>query len=81
MSINTSQANQKLGKVKNKTMRKTRFSVNGYAKPTPAKFRKIGDALLVSSTIVSSQFPDNPKIMLASQLVGIVGKFLTNFFH
>lgn len=62
-------------------MRKTRFGVNGYAKPTPAKFRKIGDALLVSSTIVSAQFPDNPKIMLASQLVGIVGKFLTNFFH
>lgn len=69
------------GKVKNKTMTKTKFGVKGFYKPTPAKFRKIGDALLVSSTIVSAQYTDNPKVMLVSQLVGLIGKLITNLAH
>jgi hypothetical protein len=59
----------------------TKFGAKGYYKPTPAKFRKIGDALLVGSAVVSAQFGDDPKVMLATQIVGILGKFLTNFFH
>jgi hypothetical protein len=72
-------------KVKNNIMsiytKKTEFGINGYYKPTPAKFRKVGDALLVGSALVSTQFGDNPKVMLITQIAGIVGKFLTNFFH
>ena len=60
---------------------KTKFSVSGYYKPTPTKFRKIGDALLIASTLISSQYPENPKIMLISQISGLIGKFITNFFH
>ena len=62
-------------------MTKTKFGVNGFYKPTPAKFRKVGDALLVGSTIVSAQYTDNPKVMLISQLVGLIGKLLSNLAH
>lgn len=61
--------------------KKTQFGPQGYYKPTPAKFRKVGDALLVGSAVVSAQFGDNPKVMLITQIAGILGKFLTNFFH
>jgi len=36
---------------------------------------------LVGSALVSTQFGDNPKVMLITQIAGILGKFLTNFFH
>ena len=62
-------------------MTKTKLGVSGFYKPTPAKFRKVGDALLVGSTIVSAQYTDNPKVMLISQLVGLIGKLLTNLAH
>jgi hypothetical protein len=61
--------------------RKTQFGAKGFYKPTPAKFRKIGDALLVGSTIVSAQYTDSPKVMLISQLVGLIGKLITNLAH
>lgn len=62
-------------------MTKTKIGLSGFYKPTPAKFRKVGDALLVGSTIVSAQYTDNPKVMLISQLVGLIGKLLTNLAH
>ena len=62
-------------------MTKTKFGVRGYAKPTPVKFRKVGDGLLVASTLVSAQFTDNPKVMLVSQIVGLIGKLITNLAH
>ena len=62
-------------------MTKTKIGVSGFYKPTPAKFRKVGDALLVGSTIVSAQYTDNPKVMLISQLVGLIGKLLSNLAH
>lgn len=62
-------------------MTKTKIGVSGFYKPTPAKFRKVGDALLVGSTIVSAQYTDNPKVMLISQLVGLIGKLITNLAH
>ena len=62
-------------------MTKTKFGVSGVYKPTPAKFRKVGDALLVGSTIVSAQYTDSPKVMLISQLVGLIGKLLSNLAH
>lgn len=62
-------------------MTKTKIGVSGFYKPTPAKFRKVGDALLVGSAIVSAQYTDNPKVMLISQLVGLIGKLLSNLAH
>ena len=62
-------------------MTKTKFGVSGFYKPTPAKFRKVGDALLVGSTIVSAQYSENPKVMFISQLVGLIGKLITNLAH
>ena len=71
--------------------------VNGlmcnYWKPTPKKWRKIGDSFLAVSTVLSIgglwQFdnlkdvftPNELKIMIVLSLVlGVIGKFLTNFF-
>lgn len=63
---------------KNKT--KFGLNANAYRLPTPTKWRRIGDALLIGSTLVSSQ-THSPTIALVSQVLGVVGKFLTNFFH
>jgi hypothetical protein len=64
-----------------------------YWRPTPKKWRKIGDSLLAVSTVLSIgglwQFdnlkdvfaPNELKIMIVLSLVlGVIGKFLTNFF-
>jgi len=67
--------------------------MSNYWKPTPKKWRRIGDSLLASATILSIgglwQF-DNLKdiftpielkaMIISSILLGVVGKFLTNFF-
>jgi hypothetical protein len=64
-----------------------------YWKPTPKKWRRIGDALLASATVLAIgglwQF-DNLKdvftpnelkgMIMFSIILGVVGKFLTNFF-
>lgn len=56
--------------------------MTNYYKPTPAKWRKLGDALLgVSSTITGySIYSDMPEVALISLITGVIGKFLTNFF-
>lgn len=64
-----------------------------YWKPTPKKWRKIGDALLAVSTVLSigglwqfdnlkDVFTSNElKVMIVLSIVlGVIGKFLTNFF-
>ncbi len=64
-----------------------------YWKPTPKKWRKLGDALLAVATVIAIggiwQYdslkeiftPQELKIMIVSSIVfGVVGKFLTNFF-
>ena len=60
---------------------KAKVSVKGYAKPTPAKWRKIGDSLLVASTTIAALNIQHPTVAIAVQVTGVVGKFLTNFFH
>ena len=62
-------------------MTRTRFGLSGFYKPTPAKFRKVGDGLLVASTLVSAQYSDNPKVMLISQIIGLIAKFISNLAH
>jgi len=64
-----------------------------YWTPTPKKWRRIGDSLLAVSTVLAIgglwQFdnlkdvftPIELKVMIVLSLVlGVVGKFLTNFF-
>jgi len=62
-------------------MTRTRFGLSGFYKPTPAKFRKVGDGLLVASTLVSAQYSHNPKVMFISQLIGLIAKMITNLAH
>jgi hypothetical protein len=64
-----------------------------YWKPTPKKWRRLGDSLLAVATIIAVggiwQYdslkeiftPQELKIMIISSIAfGVVGKFLTNFF-
>lgn len=66
---------------------------NNYWKPTPKKWRKIGDSLLAVATLLSVgglwQFDSLKEIFSAEELkfmiigsivLGVAGKFLTNFF-
>ena len=56
---------------------------SNYYKPTPAKWRKLGDALLgASTTITAYAIADewSKYITLAALVLGVTGKFLTNFF-
>lgn len=68
-------------------------SLKHYYKPTPVKWRKLGDALLACAGLVGGggilayeqlkdlYTPHQLKIMIGvSLVVGIAGKFLTNFF-
>jgi hypothetical protein len=67
--------------------------MKNYWKPTPKKWRKLGDGLLAAAAIVAVggvwQYDmlkeifttQEIKIMIVSSIVlGVVGKFLTNFF-
>jgi hypothetical protein len=67
--------------------------MNKYWAPTPKKWRKIGDALLAAATVVALggiwQFDTLKEIftsgeiktmIISSIVLGVIGKFLTNFF-
>lgn len=56
------------------------MKLNGYFKPTPKRFRVLGDSLAAMSLFIAGLNLDNPKIMLISGIAGAVGKFVTNFF-
>jgi hypothetical protein len=64
-----------------------------YWKPTPKKWRRLGDSLLAVATVIAIggiwQYdslkeiftPSELKVMIITSIVfGVVGKFLTNFF-
>jgi len=72
---------------------KTHTTMNNFYKPTPKKWRKIGDALLASATVIAVggvwQFDSLKEIftsteikamIISSIVLGVIGKFLTNFF-
>lgn len=74
-------------------MTKLKKMTNNYWKPTPKKWRKWGDSLLAVASVLAIgglwQFdnlkdiftPFEIKSMIVSSIVlGVVGKFLTNFF-
>lgn len=58
------------------------FRFSNYKKPTPKKWRKIGDGILLLSTLISgtSLVTHHEYIALVVTLLGVFGKFLTNFF-
>lgn len=53
-----------------------------YAKPTPKRWRQLGDALLsVGTTITGFAIYEEQKwLAITALLVTVFGKFLTNFF-
>ena len=68
-------------------------SLKNYYKPTPIKIRKLGDALLACAGLIGGggilaydslkelYTPKELKLIIGATLfIGIVGKFLTNFF-
>jgi hypothetical protein len=60
---------------------KLKFGLSEYSKPTPRKLRRLGDGLLLASTLVTNEtMVVNPTIASISLIAGVIGKFLTNFF-
>lgn len=58
-----------------------KFGLSQYAKPTPRKLRRLGDGLLLVSTIMTNEIMvDKPALASISLICGVLGKFLTNFF-
>lgn len=56
--------------------------LKNYYKPTPKKWRKLGDALLGVSTIITTYavYENIHWVAMTALITGVVGKFLTNFF-
>jgi len=74
-------------------MKKINNFIGSYWKPTPKKWRRIGDSLLAVASVLAIgglwQFdslkeiftPNEIKgLIVASIVLGVLGKFLTNFF-
>lgn len=63
-------------------MEKVKFSWKGYFEPTPRLWRKVGDGLLGISVFVTGAgiFTDMKWISAGALVIGVVGKFMTNFF-
>ncbi len=57
------------------------MKMSNYYKPTPTKWRKIGDALLgVSLIAIPTELSGYSWVSISLFAVGVIGKFLTNFF-
>jgi hypothetical protein len=63
------------------TNKKLKFGLGEYNKPTPKKLRRLGDGLLLASSLITNELMViNPTIASISLICGTIGKFLTNFF-
>ena len=63
------------------TNKKLKFGLGEYDKPTPKKLRRLGDGLLIASSLITNELMiTNPAIASISLISGPIGKFLTNFF-
>ena len=61
--------------------KKLRFGLFHYSKPTPKRMRRLGDALLIVSTLFTNEVMiEKPAVASVAMITGVVGKFLTNFF-
>lgn len=65
-------------------MKKLKSLWKNYKKPTPDKWRKIGDSILAVSLFLTTTTVSIPHIdkwiPFTAAALGIIGKFLTNFF-
>lgn len=62
-------------------VRKINSLAKNYYAPTPKKWRQLGDALLaLSLTGIPAELAGYTWIGLTLFIIGVVGKFLTNFF-
>jgi hypothetical protein len=59
---------------------KPRTRLKNYFKPTPKRFRILGDSIAAASLFIAGLNLDNPQLMLISGIAGAAGKFVTNFF-
>ena len=59
---------------------KPRPRLKSYFKPTPKRFRILGDSIAAASLFIAGLNLDHPKLMLISGIAGAAGKFVTNFF-
>jgi len=59
-----------------------KFSQRSYSKPTPRNLRRFGDGLLAASAVITSSAIAGGNDILAYVALGlgVIGKFLTNFF-
>jgi hypothetical protein len=59
-----------------------KFDINGYYKPTPKNFRKLGDTLLGMSQFLTGYavVMDEKWLALVCIAIGTIGKGMTNFF-
>lgn len=59
-----------------------RFGIRCYWKPTPKKLRVFGDTLLAISLFASPYqiVHEDHRLGIIVLIVGIIGKFLTNYF-
>ena len=63
------------------TRKNLKFGIAEYSKPTPKKLRRLGDGLLLASSLITNELMvTNPAIASITLIVGTIGKFLTNFF-
>lgn len=63
------------------TTKKLKFGLGEYNKPTPRKLRRLGDGLLLASTLITNELMvTSPTVASIALIVGTIGKFLTNFF-
>lgn len=59
----------------------TKFSTLGLNKPTPKRMRILGNALMVVGAVVAgSIYATIPWIGVVAFVIGLSGKFLTEFF-
>lgn len=58
------------------------MKLKNYWQPTPKKVRKLGDALLAMSMYSQTQemFTGHSILLTSVSIIGLIGKFLTNFF-
>jgi hypothetical protein len=61
--------------------------MNNFYKPTPVKWRKLGDTILLGCTsfsglLMTAPLSDNHKAwaILGLNAIGVLGKMITNFF-
>ncbi|PHS05097.1 MAG: hypothetical protein COA88_12815 [Kordia sp.] len=61
---------------------KIKDKLSDYMSPTPANMRLLGDGLLAASLFITATAALNEMkgLTITAAAIGIIGKFLTNFF-